>query len=108
MNGRGRQRAEGVEVAGKKLVGRVTRDYRNRVMECRLRAMVRTQQELARKTGINRTTISALERNRIFLSSYHALVIAEALGCSLDNLYVRRPLVPSTRGFSAPNGTPSR
>lgn len=77
-------------MAGKKLVARVTREYRNRVLECRLRAMVRTQQDLARRTGINRTTISALERNRTFLSSYHALVIAEVLGCSLDELYGRR------------------
>jgi len=95
-------------VAGKKLVGRVTREYRNRVMHCRLRATIRTQQELAQKTGINRTTISALERNRIFLSSYHALLIAETLGCSLDDLYERRQLDCSTRGVSAPKGTPSR
>ena len=95
-------------MAGKTLVTRITRDYRNHVLECRLRALVRTQQELARRTGINRTTISALERNRIFLSSYHALVIAEALGCSLDDLYGRRPMGSGNRGVSAPKGASSR
>ena len=88
-------------MAGKRLLARVTRVYRNRVLECRLRAMVRTQQDLARRTGINRTTISALERNRIFLSSYHALVIAEVLGCSLDDLYGKRPMGTNNRGLPA-------
>jgi DNA-binding XRE family transcriptional regulator len=78
------------KVGAKKLIATVRRSYRNRLLECRLQAMVRTQEELARRTGISRTTISALERNRIFLSSYHALVIGEALGCRLDDLYSRR------------------
>lgn len=62
--------------------------YRNRVRRWRLRALVPTQRELARLTGINRSTISALENNRRFLSSQYALLIAEALGCRLD-LYQR-------------------
>ena len=61
--------------------------YRNRVRQCRLRALVAKQEDLARITGINRTTINALENNRLFLSSPYALIIAEALGCSLDDLY---------------------
>jgi DNA-binding XRE family transcriptional regulator len=61
--------------------------YRNRVRECRLRALVGSQTELARLTGIDRTTISHLENQRLFLSIRNALVIKEALGCSLDELY---------------------
>jgi DNA-binding XRE family transcriptional regulator len=49
--------------------------------------MVGKQEELARMTGINRSTISALENNRLFLSSRNALLISEALGCRLDDLY---------------------
>lgn len=80
-------------MSGKKLLSRVTKTYRNRVLECRLGAMIPTQQELSRRTGISRTTISALERNRIFLSSYHALIIGEALNCKLDDLYGRRAAI---------------
>ncbi len=49
--------------------------------------MVPKQEALALRTGIPRSTISALENNRLFLSSQYALLIAEALDCSLDNLY---------------------
>jgi DNA-binding XRE family transcriptional regulator len=49
--------------------------------------MIPKQDTLARMTGISRTTINALERNRLFLSSHYALLIAEALDCSLDDLY---------------------
>jgi DNA-binding XRE family transcriptional regulator len=64
--------------------------YRNNVRECRLRALVATQEELARRTGIPRSTISALEANRLFLSSAYALLIAEAIACRLDDLYDHR------------------
>jgi DNA-binding XRE family transcriptional regulator len=73
-----------------KLLTRVTRRYRNRVKECRLHATVAKQKELAALTGISRTTISALEGNRLFLSAPYALLIAEALGCKLDDLYEQR------------------
>ena len=56
----------------------------------RLRAMVAKQEDLARMTGISRSTISALEDNRLFLSSPYALLIAEALRCRLDDLYDRQ------------------
>lgn len=64
--------------------------YRNTVRKCRLRALIPSQEELARRTGINRATICALENNRLFLSSRNALVISVVLGCSLDDLYQRR------------------
>ena len=73
----------------RKLVRKAANRYRNRVRTCRLRALVPTQRDLARLTGISRSTISALENNRRFLSSQYALLIAEALGCHLDDLYQR-------------------
>jgi DNA-binding XRE family transcriptional regulator len=69
------------------LVAKITRQYRNRVRECRLRSMIPKQEDLARMTGISRGTISALENNRLFLSSHYALLIAEALRCRVDDLY---------------------
>jgi len=54
------------------LLTKVAKQYRNRVRECRLRAMVAKQQDLARMTGISRSTINALENNRLFLSSPYA------------------------------------
>lgn len=65
----------------------VCRRYRNRVRECRLQAMVSKQETLAQETGISRSTISALENNKLFLSSPYALLIAEVLGCALGDLY---------------------
>jgi DNA-binding XRE family transcriptional regulator len=53
--------------------------------------MIPKQDTLARMTGISRTTINALERNRLFLSSHYALLIAEALNCPLGDLYERLP-----------------
>jgi DNA-binding XRE family transcriptional regulator len=74
----------------RKLLVRVAKQYHNRVRECRLRAMVAKQEDLAKITGISRSTINALENNRLFLSSAYALLIAEALGCRLDDLYGKR------------------
>jgi DNA-binding XRE family transcriptional regulator len=74
----------------RKLLAKVAKQYHNRVRECRLRALVAKQVDLAKMTGISRSTINALEHNRLFLSSPHALLIAEALGCRLDDLYGRR------------------
>jgi len=64
--------------------------FQNTVRECRLRALIPSQEELAQRTGINRATICALENNRLFLSSRNALVISLVLGCSLDDLYQKR------------------
>ena len=71
----------------RKLLQDITERYRNRVRECRLTALVAKQEELSKKTGIPRSTINALENNRRFLSSHYALLIAEALDCSLDDLF---------------------
>lgn len=74
----------------RKLLLKVSEQYRNRVRECRLRALVATQEDLSKKTGISRSTINALENNRLFLSSQYALLIAEVLNCKLDDLYERK------------------
>ena len=68
-------------------MAQVKRKYRNRLRKCRLRAIIATQEELAKLTGIDRTTISAIENNRLFLSSPYALIFKEVLGCSLDDLF---------------------
>lgn len=79
--------------------------YRNRVRECRLRALVPTETHLARLCGIDRTTISHLENQRLFLSIRYALAIKEALGCSLDDLYEKAEGSPAL-GCSAPSASP--
>jgi len=43
---------------------------------------------LARLTGLPRTTVNALERQRAFLCAPYALLLTEALRCKLDDLYV--------------------
>jgi DNA-binding XRE family transcriptional regulator len=63
--------------------------YRSAVRRCRLKSEVVSQAELGRRTGIDRTTLSAIENNRMFLSIHYALLIKEALGCSLDDLYTK-------------------
>jgi len=65
--------------------------HRNRLRECRLRALIPSQAELARWTGICRTTICALEKNRIPLSIHNAMLVRKAIGCSLDELYEEIP-----------------
>ena len=77
-------------MAKRMLIDKIAKTYRNRVRECRLVARIATQEELSQMTGINRSTLNALEHNRLFLSSHYALTIAEALGCKLDHLYEKR------------------
>ena len=74
----------------RKILNKVANQYRNRVRDCRLHAMISKQKELATMTGISRSTINALENNRLFLSSPYALLIAEALNCQLNDLYEKR------------------
>ncbi|MDP8236988.1 MAG: helix-turn-helix domain-containing protein [Candidatus Erginobacter occultus] len=88
----------------RKLLRKVARQYRNRVRDCRLRAMVAKQEELATMTGISRSTINALENNRIFLSSPYALVIAEVLNCRLDDLYEKQEIKAAPRRAAEDRG----
>ena len=83
-------------MAKRELVEKVSNSYRNRLRECRLKAMIAKQEDLSKLTGINRTTKNALENNRIFLSSHYALLISDALKCSLDELFEK--LEPNCSG----------
>jgi len=74
-------------VPKRKLLMKVAKQYRNKVRDCRLKALMAKQEDLAKLTGISRSTINALENNRLFLSSPYALLIAEALGCGIGELY---------------------
>ena len=73
----------------RRLVRKVHSQYRNRVRACRLLAQINKQEILALRTGIPRTTLSALETNKTFLSAPYALLIREVLRCTLDDLYER-------------------
>jgi len=61
--------------------------YRNKVRELRLKALIPSQAELARRSGICRTRICALENNRTPLSIRYAFRLKKVLRCSLDDLY---------------------
>lgn len=65
--------------------------YLNKVRELRLRMLIASQAELARLSGICRTTICALENNRIPLSIEYARRLKKILGCSLDDFYEEIP-----------------
>ena len=82
--------------------------YQNRVREMRLKALIASQAELARRTGICRTTICALEHNRIPLSIHYAMLIKKALGCSLDDLYQENPVETSKSKRSKGERSPAR
>ena len=62
--------------------------WKNRVRERRLLALVATETELAKSVGLSRSTISRIENQKVFLTSRNALKIAEALNCTLNDLYV--------------------
>ena len=86
-------------MATRKNLSRITKQYRNRVRSCRMRAEVATQADLAGMTGLSRSTINALEKNRLFLSSHYALLIAAALNCKLDDLFEKRQRDSRLRDF---------
>jgi len=78
--------------------GITTSRYQNRLREVRLRALISSQAKLARLSGICRTTICALEGNRITLSIGYALRLKKILKCSLDDLYEEIPCERRRRG----------
>ncbi len=65
----------------------VKRRYRGCVLQCRLKAGIAKQKELAERTGISQSILSDLESCRLFLSTPYALRIREVCGCTLDELY---------------------
>ncbi|MDD4051048.1 MAG: helix-turn-helix transcriptional regulator [candidate division Zixibacteria bacterium] len=64
--------------------------YRNRVLQVRLQKEIKTQKDLAGRTGIRQSILCDIESNKLFLSSIYALRIVEVLGCSIDDLYEKR------------------
>ena len=69
----------------------------NRVRETRKRLKL-SQQELAIKTGLSRQAIIAIEKKRIVPSIRTGLLIAEALQCSLAELFWIKPPVKEVEG----------
>ena len=68
---------------------KANRNNRNRVREFRLRALIENQSDLAKITGIHASVINAIENGRRPLSAQYAIRIANAVGCTLDQLYGR-------------------
>ena len=68
----------------------VVRQYRCAVREQRLRSLIATRRELAKRTGIGYASLTEIETGRRFPSIFAALVIADDLGCRLDDLFERR------------------
>jgi len=68
----------------------IRREYRNAVLQQRLKAGYKTQRAFAERVGISPSTLCDIESNRLFLSSTHALRIRDVLNCSLDELYEKK------------------
>lgn len=73
-----------------KLSTEIKGKYRNRVLQIRLQKEIKTQKDLAGRTGIRQSILCDIESNKLFLSSIYALKIADVLGCSINDLYERR------------------
>lgn len=54
-----------------------------------------TQAELAARAGISRTAVTAIEANRLVPSVAAALALAEALGCTVEELFGRPTAAPA-------------
>ncbi|MDE3095622.1 MAG: helix-turn-helix transcriptional regulator [Chloroflexota bacterium] len=59
----------------------------NRIRQFRLLADI-SQQELGRRVGVTKQSISDWERGKCWPSFRRATALADALGCSLDGLFV--------------------
>jgi molybdate-binding protein/transcriptional regulator with XRE-family HTH domain len=68
-----------------------------------------SQEELARRSGLSRAGISAIERGRIIPSAAAALTLAAALECRVEDLFtLRRPEPQEPRWAWAPAREPCR
>jgi len=74
----------------KKITDQVKRNYRTRVLECRMKSGIPKQKDLAERTGIPASIVSDLESGKLFLSSPYALRICEVCGCKIDDLFERK------------------
>lgn len=61
----------------------------NRVREHRLRALVVTETELARRVNLSPSSISRIENQKVFLTAQNALRLAEVLNCGIGDLYAK-------------------
>lgn len=60
--------------------------FRMKVREARLRALIPTTTELARRSGVPRPTVSAIENGARLPSLACALRLSAALGCTVNDL----------------------
>jgi transcriptional regulator with XRE-family HTH domain len=68
-----------------------------------------SQEELARRSGLSRTGISAVETGRLIPSAAAALALAAALGCRVEDLFsLRHPLLSEPQWAWAPRHEPCR
>src|SRR4029077_7301835 len=68
-----------------------------------------SQEELARRSGLSRTGIGAIETGRIIPSAAAALTLAAALGCRVEDLFhLRRPEPQEPRWAWPPGREPCR
>ena len=76
---------------------RVDIELENRVRHYRkIRGL--SQQELGEKAGISRQSILAIEKKRFMPAIKTAILLAEALHCSLDELFWIKPAVKERGG----------
>lgn len=77
-------------MSASRIAEQVGEEYRNRLRECRLRALIGTQCQLSQLTGIRPGVINRWEKNRSLIPIQFALVLSKVLGCRVDELYTRR------------------
>lgn len=83
-------------------------DLENRVRECRL-ALGWSQDELARRSGLSRAGVSAIETKRLVPSTASALALASTMGCRVEDLFslpgASRPGDQEDWAWPAPGGS---
>jgi len=77
----------------------------NQIRHFRLRADI-SQQELGRRVGVTKQSISDWERGKCWPSFRSATALAKALGCSLDGLFVPAASGASPDSAAAAVGPP--
>src|SRR3954464_11173538 len=68
-----------------------------------------SQEELARRSGLSRAGVSAIETGRLVPSAAAALALAEAMGCRVEDLFrLPRPRAEAPAWAWAPRQAPCR
>src|SRR6476620_11017221 len=76
----------------------------NRVRQCRT-ARGWSQADLARRAGISRTAVSAIEIDRVVPSVAAALALAAAFGCTVEDLFRLAPAGQAEPDWAWPPGS---